>query len=162
MKLIAICGSALLVLLATIASAAGTLEAQDAWVREAPPTATVLGAYLQLHNHTDRTLTLVHASSPDFKSVEIHRSSMSNGVARMTPVPRLVLKAQGVLSFEPGGLHLMLIEPHRELHAGDKVSITLHFTDHSEFEFSAPVQKSSGPGDNMSPEMNHSPDKQHP
>ena len=121
--------------------AAGNMEVHDAWVREAPPEVKVLAAYLTLHNHSEQTKTLNHLSSPDFEQVEIHRTEMKNGMVSMKPVSRMILNPGASMVFEPGGLHLMLFEPHNSLASGDKIKILLEFTDHTSLEFSAEVRK---------------------
>ena len=121
-------------------------EAHDPWVREAPPNASVMAAYLTLHNHTDKTRMINRASSPDFENVEIHRTEMRDGMAHMMPVSRIMITSQGKVSFAPGSMHIMLINPKRKLRAGDKVQITMHFMDDSTLEISAPVKKSQSMG----------------
>jgi len=55
----------------------------------------VLAGYLTLHNPGDRAVTVVGAESPDFERVEIHRTELRDGVARMRPgdPPRLARAA---------------------------------------------------------------------
>jgi len=105
------------------ASSLHGIEAHDPWVREAPPTAKVLAAYLQLHNHGDAARTLVSVESPAFKRVELHRSEEKNGMATMVRVTKIVIPAHGKVSFEPGSLHIMLIDPLARLKSGDTVKL---------------------------------------
>jgi len=117
------------------------IEAHDSWVREAPPTAKVLAAYLQLHNHGDKMRTLVSVESPAFKHIELHRSEEKDGMATMTRVTKVMIPAHGKLNFEPGSLHIMLIDPLAPLKAGNKVDLTLHFADGSSLTVSADVRR---------------------
>jgi periplasmic copper chaperone A len=68
-----------------------TLQVEDAWVREAPPTARVLGMFMQLHNAGSEELVIQGASSPVCERVEIHRTVIEEGVARMIPQEELRL-----------------------------------------------------------------------
>ncbi len=122
------------------ASAQHGIEIHDPWVREAPPTARVLAAYLQLHNHDDKTRTLVSVESPAFKRIELHRSEEKDGMATMTRVTKIMIAAHGKVTFEPGSLHIMLIDPVTPLKAGDRINLSLHFNDGSSLDISADVR----------------------
>lgn len=138
----------LLLLLTATVSAAGLstkgMEIHDAWVRETPPNAEVMAAYLTLHNHSAKTFTLVSASSPDFERVEMHRTEQLDGMTKMLPVSRVMLSTNGSATFQPGGMHLMLIKPKKHLKSGDAILLTLFFTDESSLKISVPVKKGSG------------------
>lgn len=135
----------ILLLMASSATvyAAEKIEVHDAWVREAPPAATVMAAYLTLHNHSAKAYTLVRLSSPDFKKVEMHRMEQHDGMNKMIPVSRVILSSKGSVSFQPGGMHLMLMKPKRPFKAGDTINLTLFFTDKSSMKVSLPVKKAT-------------------
>jgi copper(I)-binding protein len=76
--------------------------------------------------------------------VEFHNSVMEDGVSRMRQETTLVLGAGEALRFVPGGRHMMLIAPARQLSEGDKVLIELSFSDGSELHITAPVRSSGG------------------
>lgn len=124
---------ALLLLLPAARAHAGGLEVRDAWIREAPPTAAVLAGYAELANGGDAPLRVVGASSGDFRAVELHEMRMDQGVMRMRALPSVEVPAHGSVRFEPGGDHLMLLDPARPLAAGDRVGIRF------EVEGAAPV-----------------------
>lgn len=138
--------------LVTTASAGGKLEVHDAWAREAPPTTSVMAAYLTLHNHSTQGYTLSSLSSPDFSRVEMHRTEQHEGMSKMIPVSRVMLSTKGSVSFQPGGMHLMLMNPKKRLKAGDNISLTLFFTDESSLNISVPVKKATG---STGHQMNH-------
>ncbi len=117
------------------------VQVSEPWVRAAPPTAPVMAAYLVLHNTDQDDLTLVGASSSQFSSVEIHRTYMENGMARMALQEQLVIPAKGQVKLVPGGLHIMLIGPHAPLVEGAQVSIDLLFADGSTITVTAPVRR---------------------
>jgi copper(I)-binding protein len=52
-------------------------------------------------------------SSPSAKAVEIHESTFAGGMARMERRDVVELPAGKTVTFGPGGLHLMVIEPQR-------------------------------------------------
>jgi copper(I)-binding protein len=118
-------------ILALTAIAAATEEAgvsiRDAWVREAPPGATMMAGYMVLKNNTSRSQVLVAARSSGFETVMIHRTIVKDGMTGMEHAPKIELLPNASLLFEPGGYHLMLLNPKRALHAGDWVDINFEF-----------------------------------
>ena len=101
------------------------LVVSDAWVREAPPGASVMAAYATLKNGGTKPIKLEGASGADFGSVEMHRTVMQDGTMRMLAETSLPLPPGASVKFEPGGLHLMLFDPSRALKAGDKTALSL-------------------------------------
>ncbi len=117
----------------------GALQVTDPWIREAPPGATVLAGYLTLSNTTDSPLVIETVSSPDFQAVEIHRSWVEGGIARMQPVSELTIPAAGSIELAPGSYHLMLFRPVQPLTAGDTVALRLQTADGACVTVTAPV-----------------------
>lgn len=114
--LLALCGAA---------PADTVLGVRDAWVRQGPPGASVLAGYMSIENLSGQPQTVVGVRSEDFERVEIHRTELREGMARMVPQERLQVPAHGRLTLEPGGYHLMLMRSRRALKAGDAVPIVL-------------------------------------
>lgn len=140
----------LCVSLSCAAARAEQLSISDAWVREAPPTSQVLAAYLHIDNPGAKDVAIVGASSPQFATVELHRTEIVDGIARMVAQPRLVIPATGRVSLEPGGLHLMLIQSLKPLQRGDQVEIEFQLDSGATLKHQAEVR----PG--MDDAMDHS------
>lgn len=100
-------------------------QAEDAWVREAPPSVKMLAGYVTLNNQSDETKTLVGAYAPDFGLAEIHQTIEQDGVYRMQEQAELVIAPGAELRMQPKGLHVMLMMPTRALKAGDETKICL-------------------------------------
>ncbi len=83
--------------------------------------------YMVLQNKTSRPQVLVAARSSGFETVTIHRTVAKEGMTGMEHSPQIELLPNASLPFAPGGYHLMLLNPKRTLHAGDRVEITLEF-----------------------------------
>ncbi|MCU0970318.1 MAG: copper chaperone PCu(A)C [Gammaproteobacteria bacterium] len=126
------------------ANAGPALTIRGAWIPEAPATASVQAAYMELVNDGSVPLVVVGAQSSDFGRVEMHRTIQAAGVARMEAQQRLPIDAGARLVLTPGGLHLMLIEPKRRLVAGDRVGIELRLEDGTPVSTTAEV-RSDGP-----------------
>lgn len=103
------------------------LHAHSAWVREAPPGASVLAAYLTIENQGAKTETLVSVSSPDFAAAEIHVTEIKNDAASMRRLTSMAIPAHGRQVLAPNATHLMLMRPRRALHAGDNITLRLRF-----------------------------------
>jgi len=105
------------------------VRVEAAWVRAAPPAATMLAGYMILRNEGNAPVIFKSAQSELFDSIELHKSVIVNGVSTMRPVGDQAIPAGGTLRIVPGGLHLMLMAPKRQLNVGDQVRFRLHFTD---------------------------------
>jgi copper(I)-binding protein len=127
-----------------VAHASETLDITHPWVREAPPSSRVLAAYMSITNTGDSTATIVGISSTEFESAELHRTIIHEGVASMQHIKQLEIPANGSIKLEPGGLHLMLMNPHHALSAGDSVSLTIHLGSGICMTVTAPVVRQTG------------------
>jgi hypothetical protein len=121
---------------------AADIGVADAWIREAPPSAKVLAAYMVITNTGKVPVQLSGVDSRDFASVEVHQSIMHNGKMRMMALESLAIAPGKSVVLEPGGYHLMLIGPRKKLQAGDRVVLRLHFDKHEDVLVSAVVKKS--------------------
>ena len=120
------------------------LRVEHAWVREAPPSARVLAGYMTLVNASEKSVQITRVTSPDFASVELHRTVVEDGVARMLPIEQLDVPARGRQVLEPGGMHLMLINPHQPHRDGDSVILDIQHSDGNAIRISAPVLRKTG------------------
>lgn len=98
---------------------------KDAWVRLLPKEAGALAAYMEIKNPGKSPLVLKEAQSPDFSKVELHKTVVEKGIAKMIPVQSFTIPPQGHLEFKPGGKHIMLIGPKKTFAEGDTTPITL-------------------------------------
>ncbi|WP_111494156.1 copper chaperone PCu(A)C [Marinobacter bohaiensis] len=108
---------------------AGDIDVSDARVRLLPGDVPSAG-YFSLHNGSDRTVTLVGASSDAFGQVMMHKSMEKDGMAHMHAVPSLEVAAGEDIDFAPSGYHLMLMKRSAPLAIGEQVTITLEFEQH--------------------------------
>ncbi len=143
---------ALLLFLTSFVSFASDIEIKNAWVRAAPPTVKVMAAYMSVTNHDNAAYTLAGASSPQFKTVEIHRTQMEGEMMRMKPVDEIELGAHKSIAFKPGGYHLMLVGPKKPLSRGEQVELTLIFNEGLKVDVKAEVKDDAG---DMTHDMMH-------
>lgn len=99
----------------------------NAWVRQAYRGAKVNAGYMTLVNVGSKEVKLEKIESDAFKKIEIHEMAMVNGLMEMHEVNELPVPAKSQVSFQPGGMHLMLMGPQKHFTAGQKIDMTLTF-----------------------------------
>ncbi len=127
------------------AAAPAPVQARDAWIRWLPA-GLPAGGYVRLHNLSSRAVDLVGASSPDYGQVMLHHSVMQGGTMRMLAVPRIVIPAGADFAFQPGGYHIMLMQPRHGIRPGDQVPVTLRFAGGSSLQVRFLVRKPDASG----------------
>jgi len=121
------------------------VSVENAWIREAPPNASMLAGYATIKNNTEQDRTLRFAKSEHFKMVEVHKTIVKDGVAKMRRQDNLAIPAGTSLELKPGSYHLMLMNPKSALEENDEIVITLglqHGESIEEVNVVMPVQKS--------------------
>jgi len=76
--------------------------------------------YLTLNNNTGTAIVVTQVQSPQFARVEIHETTIEDGISKMRALDSLTVPANGSARLERGGKHLMLMQA-RDL----KDSVTL-------------------------------------
>src|SRR5713226_10459357 len=94
---------------AALALAQESLTAENAWVPWAPPVLKVHVAYMTIFNRSAADRHIVAADSPDYERIELHRSTVKDGVSTMQTVEEVRVPANGRVEFAPAGLHVMLV-----------------------------------------------------
>lgn len=133
--------------IAGTAQAAGQLVVEDAWIRAAPPAAAMRAGYATLRNTGDAPLVVRGAASAAFGDVSMHATTIENGMARMRELGRIPLAAGESVTLEPGGKHLMLMRPVREVGTGARVSIQFEIEDGSSIEAEFVVRDAAASAD---------------
>lgn len=103
----------------------------ELWLREAPPNANMLAAYVTIDNHTEQDLKLIGAYAPDFGKAEIHKTIEVDGMLKMREQKELLLPHAGQVVMKPGGLHIMLMMPKQSFKVGEVARICLIYQDES-------------------------------
>ena len=114
-------------LLAVLPALAGELAVMDAWSRSTPPGVTVGVAYFTLKNDTGKSDRLLRITTPVASKVQVHRTEILEGMARMREVAVLHVDAGQTLEFAPNGMHLMLMGLRQPLAEGQAFEIELLF-----------------------------------
>ena len=110
------------------------------FVRETIPGTSISSAYMTLTNTSEKSVTLVGASSKISPRIEIHQHTMSNGMMKMRKLDSIVINSKDTVMLQPSGLHLMIFDIKEPLKHGDLITLTLHFSSHANVEIQLPVQ----------------------
>jgi len=113
---------------------AETIVVDAAWARETFKMAQTGAAYLRLNNPSEKAIELLAVSVDDetAQMVEIHNTVVEDNMMRMKHLEDGVVIAAGeTLSFQPGGMHLMLMGLKGPLVANETFELVLHFADES-------------------------------
>lgn len=105
-----------------------------------PPGSSVAAAYMTIANSGQTTAKLVSIESDDFEEMMFHKTVIENGVASMQHLEFLEVPSGGSVKLEPNGMHVMAMEPERELKAGDQVSIRFTFDNGETYSATVPVR----------------------
>jgi copper(I)-binding protein len=133
------------------------ITVQGAWIRPAilpeghptpdsehdhgEETGVISAMYLVIENGAAQPVQLIAIETDVARVVELHETQSQNGLLRMRPVDSVDVPARGDVTFEPGGLHVMLIDIQEALETGDTVAVTLVFNTGERLELpDVPVQ----------------------
>jgi copper(I)-binding protein len=97
--------------------------------------------YFTVHNETQQDAALVSAAADVAETVEVHLSSMVDGVMKMAQQDSVPLPAGEMVNFAPGGLHVMLINLKKDLKPGDEFTAALRLADGTEISVPVVVQE---------------------
>ena len=132
---------ALAATLAALPALAGELSVTNAWSRATPPGVTVGVAYFTLENDTGKPDRLLKISSPVAAKLQVHRTEVLDGIARMREVAVLHVDAGQVLEFAPNGMHVMLTGLKQPLVEGKTFEIEMLFELAGPRKVKVPVRK---------------------
>ena len=121
----------------------GCLAMEGGWIRLPPAPRPMLAGFGRIANGCAGTQELVAVRSPRFGEVSLHETRMVDGVSRMREVERLPVAAGGEAVLQPGGLHLMLMQPDATLAEGERVPLVLVFADGREVQATLTVRTSA-------------------
>ena len=100
------------------------LVATDIVVTRPMPGKAMSAAYLTLRNNSDRAISITRVTSNEYSVVQIHETTLEDGIARMRPLAQLEIPPGGNVRLERGGKHLMLMRP-----TGQSEEVSLQFYD---------------------------------
>ena len=112
---------------AVAASRSAVVAVRDPVIRPAAAGQPVTAAYMMLVNPGAEPLRLTAVTCGCAGMIEPHESTTTGGVIRMRPAGPVIVPPHGSISFQPGGLHLMVMDLKQAIHPGDLVPMRLSF-----------------------------------
>lgn len=129
---------------------ADSITVSDAWIKASDTEMTA--EFGTLTNDSDSDIHLVGGSSEIAGKIEIHETVETDGAMAMREADGgLAIPANGSLTLDPGGDHLMLMDLREPINAGDTVVVTLEFGDGSTKEVSATARDFLGNNEKYQP-----------
>jgi periplasmic copper chaperone A len=106
----------------------GQIHVVQAWARISPIKGRPAAVYFTLHNESKIADALIKVSTPIAKRAEAHASqSSTSGIKKMVPTPKVIVAADDMTLFEPGGPHVMLFDLVSAPKIGSQFPLTLTF-----------------------------------
>jgi copper(I)-binding protein len=106
---------------------AGPLTLGNLAVRASLGAVPTSAAYLTIDNAGAVPERLLSVDCACAKSAMVHRTETKDGISSMDAAAAVVIPAHGKVTFQPGGLHIMLMGLKGPLKAGGMQDLTLHF-----------------------------------
>jgi periplasmic copper chaperone A len=104
------------------------LTVERPWSRATPAGAKVAGGFVTVRNAGPEADRLLGGSSEIASRVQVHETTMADGVARMREVAQGVeIRPGATIELKPGGYHLMFEDLKRPLKQGERFTATLRF-----------------------------------
>lgn len=102
-------------LLALLLAACGAPEpplvVSDLEITKPMPGMQMSAGFLVITNNSGETTRITKVSSPQFEAVEVHETTVTDGISRMRELDALVVPGRSSVVLERGGKHLMLMRP---------------------------------------------------
>jgi copper(I)-binding protein len=123
----------------TLPAWAQTVKVEDPWVQATVAGQKATAAFMKLT--ADAPVKLTGGKTPVAPVVEIHEMVMEGDVMKMRAIDGgLPLEAGKTMELKPGGYHVMLIDLPKAVEVGQRVPLTLIFTDTEGKEFTVEVE----------------------
>ena len=104
------------------------IKLSHASARATHPGMNSSAAYMTIENHGKKDVQLLSLQSPVAQKTELHISPMKDGVRKMQKVENLTIAAGSSEELKPGGMHVMLMGLAGQIKEGDKVRVSMTFS----------------------------------
>src|SRR6266446_4701648 len=118
-----------------------TIVVEHPWARATPAGAKTGAVYLTLINNGSTSDRLLSATTPVADKVQFHSTSEDNGISRMREMRTVEVASGARVSFNPGGMHIMVVGLKQALKEGQSFPLTLTFEKAGKADVSVPIAK---------------------
>lgn len=84
-------------------------------------------AYFTINNRGDTSITVDRIDSPQYDNVEMHETTLDDGISRMRPIESFQVDPSSSIEFAPGGKHVMLMRPTANIVPGSSVALEFNY-----------------------------------
>jgi periplasmic copper chaperone A len=113
------------------------IEVREAWARPAAQGENGAVYFVIRSSEADE---ITGISSEVAEAAEMHESMMNGDVMEMHQLQSVPIGAGEQVTFEPGGMHIMLVSLKQDVKVGDEIEIILHFKNYQDIQVSVPVR----------------------
>ncbi|GAB5407668.1 MAG: hypothetical protein BalsKO_00330 [Balneolaceae bacterium] len=118
----------------------GKLTVSEGWARSGK-VGMMSAAYFKILNGTSTADTLFSVQSDASTNTQIHLSFQNEeGLMSMEEQPFVAIPAQSEVEFKQGGLHIMIIQPTKDLMEGDSLTLSLNFGSYKGMVAKVPIR----------------------
>jgi hypothetical protein len=97
-------------------------------------------AYGRFINSSAAAIEISSFASDSFEDLSIHQTTTEDGISKMRLLKGWSIEAGATAVLQPGGVHLMLMGPTREIVTGSVIELTLHSATGENYKFLLPVE----------------------
>ena len=115
-------------------TAISEIVVKNAWVRAAPAGSKTMAAYMLIDNQGSQRMSSSKIIANGFEKTELHRSIIDDNITKMKKLENISINGSESLILEPGGLHLMLINPEKVPIKNSKIEILMFFENENDNE----------------------------
>lgn len=94
---------------------------------------------MEVDNNSGAPQVIVAANSPAAQETQLHKTMMEHGEATMRQIKQIVVAPRADKELRANGFHVMLLGLRKTLNPGDKVPVTLIFSDGSSLNINVNV-----------------------
>ena len=118
----------------------GEVTVENAWTRATTPDNRTAAVYFTIRNTGQPQIDLIGVRT-DRASIEtLHKTETdARGITRMSAKSELRIDSGNAVTFEPGGLHVMLIDVETPLIEGEILQLRLKFYDGDDLTVDVPI-----------------------
>ena len=106
-------------------------------IRILPPGTPNTAVYFSVENSGEKDVSLVDVRTTIADKAELHNHVQDGDVMKMEKQQAVVVAAGEKVTFQPGGLHIMVFGIKQPLEMGEQVEVVLITEDHKQVAFSA-------------------------
>lgn len=107
------------------AQAKNSLTITDARIFAPMKGTNATAGYGVLKNDSPRAVSVVVGTADGFKATELHETKEQDGKMKMSKVEIMTINSKQSFEMKPGGHHIMLFDPTREIKEGDKIAVQI-------------------------------------